>query len=144
MDILLEHQANSPPALAISDESIREEVDTFMFEGHDTTAANMNWTLYLIGLNPLVQAKVHEEIDRVLGRDGSKNKQITSAQLTQLKYLELCIKESLRIYPSVPLIGRKIVEELKLGKCMWLDAFQLSNYTLWIALQMRIPVFLLE
>ena len=44
-----------------------EEVDTFMFEGHDTTSAAMTWSLQEIGNNPEVLAKCLEEVDRVFG-----------------------------------------------------------------------------
>ncbi|XP_075866768.1 cytochrome P450 4V2 isoform X2 [Microcebus murinus] len=52
----------------LSHEAIREEVDTFMFEGHDTTAAAINWSLYLLGSNPEVQKKVDRELDEVFGQ----------------------------------------------------------------------------
>ena len=48
LDLLLEYSKE----YNLSDEQIREEVDTFMFEGHDTTAAAINWSLYLLGLHP--------------------------------------------------------------------------------------------
>ncbi|RUS90092.1 hypothetical protein EGW08_002134 [Elysia chlorotica] len=73
----------------LSIEDIREEVDTFMFEGHDTTAAAMNWATHLIGANPEVQAKVHEEIDSIFGQD---NRDPTMEDLKDMKYLECCIK----------------------------------------------------
>lgn len=46
---------------------IAEEVDTFMFEGHDTTAAAMNWAVQEIASHPDVLKKCHEEIDAVFG-----------------------------------------------------------------------------
>ncbi|XP_030740423.2 cytochrome P450 4V2 [Echinops telfairi] len=54
----------------LSHEDIREEVDTFMFEGHDTTAAAINWSLYLLGCYPEAQKKVDNELDEVFGTFG--------------------------------------------------------------------------
>ncbi|CAL4060717.1 unnamed protein product, partial [Meganyctiphanes norvegica] len=52
LDLLLDISDNGAN---LSDLDIREEVDTFMFEGHDTTSAAISWSLYLIGANPEVQ-----------------------------------------------------------------------------------------
>ncbi|XP_039270071.2 cytochrome P450 4V2-like [Styela clava] len=88
----------------LSFDDIREEVDTFMFEGHDTTAAALAWALHLIGAHPDVQAKIYDELDRVLNETDSAY--ITMENLKKLEYLEMVVKESLRILPSVPIIGR--------------------------------------
>ncbi|KAJ8319161.1 hypothetical protein KUTeg_004252 [Tegillarca granosa] len=96
----------------LSFEDIREEVDTFMFEGHDTTAAAMNWATHLIGANPEVQDKLHEELDRVFG---DSDRPATMNDLKELKYLECCIKEALRLYPSVPFFGRCLTEDADFG-----------------------------
>ncbi|CAB3404897.1 unnamed protein product [Caenorhabditis bovis] len=93
----------------LSLEDIREEVDTFMFEGHDTTSASMGWTLWCIAHNPDVQKKVLDEVDRVFGRS---DRDCTDEDLKQLKYLEKCIKESLRLFPSVPLFARKVERDV--------------------------------
>ena len=58
MDLLLDLYEKGE----IDVEGIREEVDTFMFEGHDTTAAGLSWTLYMLGLYPDVQKKLHKEL----------------------------------------------------------------------------------
>ncbi|UJR08122.1 hypothetical protein I4U23_012399 [Adineta vaga] len=88
---------------------IQEEVDTFMFEGHDTTAAAMNFTCFMIASHPKVQEKLHEEIDRVFGND--LNRSCTMEDVDELKYLECVIKETLRLFPSVPFIAREIQED---------------------------------
>ncbi|CAD5226203.1 unnamed protein product [Bursaphelenchus okinawaensis] len=90
-------------------DGIQEEVDTFTFEGHDTTSAAMNWFLHLMGNHPQIQARVQKEVDEVLGVD----REPTFEDLGKLKYLEACFKETLRLYPSVPLIARLITEDTK-------------------------------
>ncbi|KAK9872648.1 hypothetical protein WA026_018782 [Henosepilachna vigintioctopunctata] len=93
----------------IDDNGIREEVDTFMFEGHDTTAVCISFTLLLLANNQKCQENIYEEILSVFGED---DRQPTNNDLQELKYMERCIKESLRLYPSVPLISRKVSEDI--------------------------------
>ncbi|XP_059350194.1 cytochrome P450 4c3-like isoform X2 [Daphnia carinata] len=92
----------------LSDTDIREEVDTFMFEGHDTTTASISWSLFLIGSHPHVQGRIDEELDRVFG---TEDRPATAVDLNELKYLECCIKEALRLYPIGPIIARKLSED---------------------------------
>ncbi|MEJ1285079.1 family with sequence similarity 149 member A [Cricetulus griseus] len=96
----------------LSHEDIREEVDTFMFEGHDTTAAAINWSLYLLGSYPEVQRKVDKELDDVFGRS---LRPVTLEDMKKLKYLDCVIKETLRIFPSVPLFARSLSEDCEVA-----------------------------
>src|ERR1051326_1750112 len=74
----------------------------------------MNYTLYCLALHPQIQEKVHIELDTVLGPD--VHRPITFSDLSELKYLEMCIKESLRVYPPVPFIMRHIYEDIPLDE----------------------------
>ncbi|ELT89566.1 hypothetical protein CAPTEDRAFT_162759 [Capitella teleta] len=98
---------------SISNDDIQEEVDTFMFEGHDTTAAAANWACHLIGSHPEVQADLQVEVDSVLGQDETKH--ITMDEVKELKLLDRVIKETLRLYPSVPMYAREISEDCVIG-----------------------------
>lgn len=100
LDLLLSVQEENG---GISEDGIREEVDTFMFEGHDTTSVSLCFTLMLLANNKNIQEKIYEEVMDVFGHACRKP---TYQDLQNLKYLELCIKECLRLYPSVPLISR--------------------------------------
>ncbi|CAL8091231.1 unnamed protein product [Orchesella dallaii] len=110
LDLLLDASENGN---VLTDADISEEVDTFMFEGHDTTAANLGWTTMLLAAHPECQKKVHEELDEIFKDDPTRD--VTTADVSKMKYLECCVKESLRLYPSVPLIMRQIDHDIKLG-----------------------------
>jgi cytochrome P450 family 4 subfamily V len=64
LDMLLKFKHHDP---TIKFDDIQEEVDTFMFEGHDTTATALSWTLQIIGSHPEIQTKLQEEIDSIFG-----------------------------------------------------------------------------
>ncbi|XP_046668651.1 LOW QUALITY PROTEIN: cytochrome P450 4c3-like [Homalodisca vitripennis] len=106
LDLLIEA---SQDGKVLSDEDIREEVDTFMFEGHDTTSAGISWLLFLLGWHPDIQDKVVAEIEAVFG---GEDRPLTMKDLTSMKYLECCIKEALRLYPSVPIMARSLQEDI--------------------------------
>nr|ULR85477.1 cytochrome P450 [Spodoptera frugiperda] len=97
----------------IDDESVREEVDTFMFEGHDTTTSGISYTLYCLSKRRDVQEKVYEELKTIFGDDMERDP--TYQELGQMKYLELVLKESMRLYPPVPLIERRITRDCEVG-----------------------------
>ncbi|XP_062847468.1 cytochrome P450 4A6 [Trichomycterus rosablanca] len=104
LDILL--CARDEQQQGLSNEDIRAEVDTFMFEGHDTTASGISWIFYSLACHPEHQQKCREEIQQVLqGKDT-----IEWEDLGKIPYTTMCIKESIRMYPPVPGIGRRMTK----------------------------------
>jgi cytochrome P450 family 4 len=82
------------------------QVAIFYFSG-------ISFALYNLAKYPEIQQKVFEEARAVFGDDVTKP--VTMHNLNDLRYLELVIKETLRLYPSVPFFGRKIREEITIG-----------------------------
>ncbi|KAJ8955792.1 hypothetical protein NQ314_006841 [Rhamnusium bicolor] len=111
LDMLLEATFNGEH---LSNEDIREEVDTFMFEGHDTTSSAISYTLYALAHNKDVQQKLYNELVEVLGTDSKS--EVTISQINELKYLDIVLKEALRIYPSGPFIERTLDSDWTIGK----------------------------
>ncbi|XP_050528841.1 cytochrome P450 4g15-like [Daktulosphaira vitifoliae] len=109
LDLLIECAENG---VVLSDEEVREQVDTIMFEGHDTTAAGSSFFLCLMGEHKDVQEKVVEELYSIFG---DSDRPVTFQDTLQMKYLERCIMETLRMYPPVPIISRQLKENVKLG-----------------------------
>lgn len=96
---------------SIDDVGIREEVDTFVFEGHDTTSMALIFLLTLLAEHKEIQERIRNEVCEVMKQCDGKLK-ITD--VNKLLYLERCVKESLRLYPSVPGIARVLHENLQL------------------------------
>lgn len=71
----------------------------------DSTATSLQWAMYLFARNPHKQAILRDELLRVLGTSTSESA-IGNEQLQQMPYLKACVKELLRLYPVIPLIGR--------------------------------------
>ncbi|CAH2063524.1 unnamed protein product, partial [Iphiclides podalirius] len=129
LDLLLLSEIDG---VKISDEMIREEVDTFMFEGHDTTTSAISFILFCMSRHKEVQDKVYAEQLNIFADD--LNRDPTYSELHQMKYLELVIKESLRLFPSVPVIERMVTKDadvaglrLKRNTSVVIDIFHMQR-----------------
>jgi cytochrome P450 len=94
----------------MSDQQLRDELMTIFLAGHETTAMNLTWTWYLLSQHPDVVTRLREEVDRVLG-----DRAATVADLANLPYTEMVVKEAMRLYPPAPAVGREPVEDTELG-----------------------------
>jgi cytochrome P450 family 4 len=106
LDILLRSTINDKP---LTNDDIIEEVNNFMFAGQDTTTNTISFTLFLLAKYPKVQQKLRQEIDNVIGEN-----EVSFAVINEFKYLDMIIKECNRLYPPVPIISRKITEEMEI------------------------------
>ncbi|XP_068154560.1 cytochrome P450 4g15 [Drosophila tropicalis] len=109
LDLMLESAQNGA---LITDTEIKEQVDTIMFEGHDTTAAGSSFFLSLMGIHQDIQDRVIAELDGIFG---DSKRPATFQDTLEMKYLERCLMETLRMFPPVPLIARELQEDLKLN-----------------------------
>jgi cytochrome P450 len=94
----------------MTDKQLRDEVVTIVLAGHETTANALTWTWYLLSQHSEVEAKLHAEVDRVLG-----GRVPTLDDLRQLEYTDMIVKEALRMYPPIPTYGRQPIVPVELG-----------------------------
>ena len=94
----------------MTDKQLRDETITLFLAGHETTASSLSWTWWLLGRNPAVEAKLHAELDEVLG-----GRAPTLEDLPRLPYTGKVITESLRLYPPAWGLARVAVENHELA-----------------------------
>ncbi|XKL61636.1 hypothetical protein PGB90_001469 [Kerria lacca] len=110
-----------------TDEEIQDEVHTFMFAGHDTTTSATSFCLYALSNNQRVQDKLYDEIKTNLL---SKDTEPTYQDYMNMKYLECVIKETMRIYTTIPMFGRKVEEDIQLPSGYTIPKGTLVNFLL--------------
>ena len=94
----------------MSDQQLRDEVLTLLLAGHETTAAALTWTWYLLSQHPEVERRLHDELDTVL-----LGQVPTVEQLDALPYTRMVIQEALRLYPPAFGFTRFAVTEDEIG-----------------------------
>lgn len=90
---------------------IRDTVMVTLLAAHHTTGVAVSWTLYLLGRHPEVAERVAGELDRVLGDRSAPD----YSDLRRLTYLDMVLKEAMRLYPPGPYGARETTEALRLG-----------------------------
>jgi cytochrome P450 len=94
----------------MNDEQVRDEVMTLFLAGHETTANLMTWTWYLLSQHADVEAKLHEELNAVL-----EGRQPMVEDVPRLRYTEMVVAESMRLYPPAWAIGRLALKDHEVG-----------------------------
>jgi cytochrome P450 len=110
LSMLLLAQDEEGDSGQMSDEQLRDELMTIFLAGHETTANALTWTWYLLSQHTHVEEKLHRELDDVLGPDPP-----TFADVARLRYTEMVLAESMRLYPPAWAIGRLSTVDCEIG-----------------------------
>ncbi len=110
LSMLLRSRDDEDDRSGMTDEQVRDEVLTIFLAGYETVATALTWTWYLLAQNPEAEARMHEELDRVLA-----GRTPTIEDLPQLRYTEMVLAESMRLYPPAWAMGRQATEDIELG-----------------------------
>ncbi len=94
---------------ALSDVQVRDQLMTLLAAGHETTANALTWTFYLLSQNPEERDKLLAELHSVLN-----GRSPTVEDLARLPYLEMVVKESMRLFPPAWIMGRRAIEDYDL------------------------------
>jgi cytochrome P450 len=88
---------------ALSAKEVRDEVITIFMAGHETTAVTMTWVWYLLSQQPAEEARLHAELDAVLG-----GRTPAAEDLPNLPYTRMVIEEAMRLYPPAPGVSTRV------------------------------------
>jgi cytochrome P450 len=94
----------------MSDRQLRDEILTIFLAGHETTANALSWTWYLLARHPQAEARLHDELDAVLG-----GRLPGFADLAELKWTRMVIEEAMRLYPPAHTIARTALGADRIG-----------------------------
>ncbi len=104
LSLLLE--ARDEQGVPLTDAALRDEMLTLLLAGHETTAASMAWVVHRVLGRPDVMTQLTEELVRV----GCEPQRIND-----LVYLDAVIKETSRLDPVIPNVGRRLHVPLRIG-----------------------------
>jgi cytochrome P450 len=94
----------------MSDRQLRDEMMTLFLAGHETTASALTWTWFLLAKYPETEGRLHDELRRVLG-----GRPPAAADLPNLPYSEMVVREAMRLYPPAPGFSREPIEDISIG-----------------------------
>jgi cytochrome P450 len=104
-------QVQDDQGVGMTDRQLHDEIMTLFLAGHETTANVLSWTWFLLGQNRDAEEKLVEELGRVLG-----GRVPAPADLPRLVYADMILRESMRLYPPVWVIGRRALAPFRLGE----------------------------
>ncbi|CAL8124658.1 unnamed protein product [Orchesella dallaii] len=99
----------------LTEQDVVNEFAVFTVGGYETTGITLTNLLFLLAHSPEKQKKVVEELDEIFGKGfDASNFQVTMNEVKQMKYLDFCLKEALRIYPPLSMSPKKVTEDILL------------------------------
>lgn len=106
----LRREANSTGEETMTISECAANVFLFYVAGAETSTATISFTLHELSHNPAAMAKLQQEIDETMERNGGV---ITYENIKEMKYLDLCVKETLRKYPGLPILNRECTQDYR-------------------------------
>ncbi|XP_034662325.1 probable cytochrome P450 6d4 [Drosophila subobscura] len=92
----------------ISLETITAQAFIFYIAGQETTGSTAAFTLFELAQYPELLERLQNEVDETLAKNDG---QISYDTLQKMEFLELCVQETLRKYPGLPLLNRECTQD---------------------------------
>ncbi|WP_349509471.1 cytochrome P450 [Pseudacidobacterium ailaaui] len=110
LSMLLASRDDEADHSGMSNRQLRDEVLTIFLAGYETVANALAWTWLLLAENPDAERRLHEELDEVL-----QGRVPQLSDIPNLRYCEMVLAESMRLYPPAWAMGRQAIRDVELG-----------------------------
>ncbi|CAN1794948.1 Cytochrome P450 CYP749A22 [Linum perenne] len=111
LGMLLKAYTDPDRSNSITLDDLVDECKTFYVAGHETTTSSLTWTVLLLALHSEWQDKAREQVVKLFGKDTTP----TPDGISRLSILTMIINESLRLYPPVFHVSRRVERDVRLG-----------------------------
>lgn len=96
------------------DDLAKEQIETILVAGNDTTTVTASFALLMLAMHPEIQERVYQELQSVFTE---QNEDISLEHLNQTPYLDMVIKETMRLFPAAPYPIRKALDDIPIYSC---------------------------
>lgn len=110
IDKLLELHADGE----FDEELVKEQIETILIAGNDTSTTTLSFAILMIAMHPEVQERLFQELHSVFT---AQNEDTTEHHLNKLSYLDMVIKETLRLFPAGPYPVRSATADVSISNC---------------------------
>lgn len=92
----------------------KEQIETILVAGNDTTTVAVSFAFLMLAMHPEIQEQVYQELKSVFAQ---QNEDVSQEHLNQMPYLDLVLKETLRLFPAAPYPIRKASDDIPIDSC---------------------------
>lgn len=110
LDILYQAHLSNPTRF--TEQDVKDQLNSFLLGGHETSATTVSYVTYFLAKDMDVQKKLQLELDQTFS---NKDHDLVASDLSQMVYLDACIKEALRLTPPPSMIARSLDTDLDVG-----------------------------
>lgn len=112
--ILIDHLLDSYFAGRCSEKIVKEQMETVLLAGSDTTALTISYAILMLAMHPNIQDCLYDELHSVYD---AQNEETSFEQLQNLPFLDRCLKETMRLFPVASVIGRSANIDIPISTC---------------------------
>lgn len=98
-----------------SEQVVKEQIETVLIAGNETSALTLSYTILLLAMYPDIQERLYNELRSVYD---TQDEETSYERVQKLTYLDLVLKESMRMFPVAPFIVRTATADTPVSSCI--------------------------